>query len=138
MAAQKGSELLIKVGDGASPEVFTTIAGLQTKSLAINAEQVDVTTADDTSKFRQLLAGAGIKSVEVSGNGVFKDDASEETVRAEMFAQTHKNYQVIVPDFGTFEGAFQITSLEYGGDHRLEATWSMAMASAGDIAFTAA
>lgn len=138
MAAQKGDSLLIKVGDGEVSETFTTLAGLRTKSLTINAEEVDVTTADDTTKWRQLLSGAGIKTMSVSGSGVFKDAATDATVRTEMFAQAIKNYQIVVPDFGTFEGAFQMTQLEYGGEHNGEVTYSIALASAGEITFTAA
>lgn len=139
MAAQKGDSLLIKVGDGATPtEGFTTIAGLRTKTLTINAEQVDITNADTTSKMRQLLAGAGIVSLSVSGDGVFTDAATDTTLKTEMLAQTIKNYQVVVPGFGTFEGAFQLTQLEYAGEYNGEATWSLALESAGDVTFAAA
>lgn len=137
MAAQKGDALLIKVGDGGSPtESFTTIAGLRTKSMTINAETVDVTTADTTSKMRQLLAGAGIISFAVSGAGVFTDAATDATLKTEMLAQTIKNYQVVVPDFGTYEGAFQITQMEYAGEYNGEATFNISLESAGDISFT--
>ena len=36
MAVQKGAEVLVKVGDGASPEAFTTIGGLRDTSISIN------------------------------------------------------------------------------------------------------
>ena len=46
-------------------------------------------------------------------------------------------YQVIVPDFGTVEGPFQITSLEYSGTYNGEATYELSLASAGALSFTA-
>lgn len=138
MAAQKGSSLVIKIGNAASPEVFTAVTGLRTKSLSINAEEVDVSDADTPSKMRELLAGAGIISMAVAGSGVFKDGVTEETIRAEMLAQTIKNYQVVVPGQGTWEGAFQLTQLEYAGEHNGEVTWNLAMASAGLITYSAA
>ncbi|MFW5881582.1 MAG: phage tail tube protein, partial [Roseicyclus sp.] len=46
-------------------------------------------------------------------------------------------FQVIIPDFGTVEGPFQITSIEYAGAHDGEATYELAMASAGALSFTA-
>jgi TP901-1 family phage major tail protein len=46
-------------------------------------------------------------------------------------------YQVIIPDFGRVEGPFQITSLEYRGDHAGEVTFEMALESAGALSFAA-
>lgn len=133
MAAQKGSALLIKVGDGASPEVFTTVAGLRTKTVTLNNETVDITNSDTTSKQRQLLAAAGIQSLSVSGDGVFTDATADATIRTNATAQSHNNYQITIPDFYTITGPFQITTLEYAGEHNAEATYSLALESAGDL-----
>lgn len=138
MAAQKGSDMLIKVGDGASPEVFTALAGLRTKTMAFNAEQVDITNSDSAGKWRELLAGAGIKSMSVSGSGVFTDATVDGTIQTEAFAQTIKNYQIIVPSFGTFEGPFQLTQRQFAGEHNGEVTQELSLESAGAITFTAA
>ena len=43
MAAQKGADLLMKIGDGGSPESFTTIGGMRSTSLSMNDEMVDIT-----------------------------------------------------------------------------------------------
>ena len=51
MAAQKGSAMLMKVGNGGSPETFTTIGGLRSTSLTINNESVDVTNKDIANFF---------------------------------------------------------------------------------------
>jgi TP901-1 family phage major tail protein len=139
MAAQKGSDMLVKIGDGGSPtETFTSLAGIRTKTLAFNAEQVDITNQDSTNKWRELLAGAGIKSASLSGAGVFKDAAADETARAEFFAQAIKNYQVVIPSFGTIEGAFQLTQLQYAGEHNGEISYELSLESAGELTFTAA
>ncbi len=45
---------------------------------------------------------------------------------------------MIIPDFGTVEGAFQITSIEYAGSYNGEATYEMILASAGALDFVAA
>ena len=134
MAAQKGSAMLMKVGDGASPEVFTTIAGLRSTSLTVNNESVDVTNKDSLGK-RELLAAAGVQSISVSGSGVFTDGSSESTIKTNALADTIDNYQFLVPDFGTFTGAFEVTSLEYAGDFNGEVTYSMSFESGGAITF---
>jgi|TARA_R100001480_G_scaffold1015_2_gene2964 TP901-1 family phage major tail protein len=134
MAVQKGSALLVKIGNAGSPEAFTTVAGLRDTSITMNAETVDVTNKD-SSRARTLLADAGIKSFSVSGSGVFTDSASEASCRTAFDASTFSNFQIIIPDFGTFTGAYQISSIEYAGSYNGEVTYSMSFESAGAITF---
>ena len=137
MAAQKGKDVLLKIGDGGGPETFTTVGGLRTTSLNFNSQSVDVTDVASAGQWRELLAGAGIRSASISGAGVFKDAATDATVRQAFFDQTHDNWQVIIPDFGEIEGAFQIRELQYSGAHDGEATFSLSLESAGALTFTA-
>ena len=135
MGAQKGKDLLVKIDDGAGG--FVTIAGLRTRQLAFNAEVVDVTNAESAGRWRELLAGAGVRRAAISGAGVFKDEASDARLRQVFFEGDIRSYLVIVPDFGRIEGPFQVTSLEYRGDHAGEVTFDMAFESAGALNFTA-
>lgn len=134
MAAQRGKDLLLKV-DETGAGSFVTVAGLRSRSLAFNAATVDVTNADSADAWRELLAGAGIRTARLSGSGIFKDAASDEVVRAAFFAATICNWQVVIPDFGTVEGPFQITALEYSGSHDNEVTFELALESAGALSF---
>lgn len=137
MAAQNGKDLLIKIdmtGDGS----FETAAGLRATRISFNAESVDVTSLESAGGWRELLGGAGVKSASISGSGVFKDAASDERVRQIFFDGITPDFQVIIPNFGTVQGAFQITSVEYAGSHNGEATYEMSLASAGALTFQAA
>ncbi|KMK67708.1 phage major tail protein, TP901-1 family [Puniceibacterium sp. IMCC21224] len=136
MGAQNGKDLLIKVdltGDGQ----FQTFAGLRATRVSFNAETVDVTTLESQGGWRELLAGAGVRSASISGSGVFKDDDTDERARQIFFDGEMPDFQVIIPNFGTVEGAFQLTSIEYAGSHNGEATYEMALASAGQLTFVA-
>jgi TP901-1 family phage major tail protein len=137
MAAQKGKDLLIKIGDGATPEVFATIAGLRTTSLGFNAQTIDITNADSANMWRELLANAGVRQASVSGSGVFKDAASDETVRGIFFNQDMKNWKIVVPDFGEITGSFAVSALQYEGTYDGEVRMSLTLASAGALSFTA-
>tara|TARA_Y100001937_G_C7119468_1_gene331867 strand:+ start:1140 stop:1553 length:414 start_codon:yes stop_codon:yes gene_type:complete len=134
MAAQKGSALLMKIGDGASPEVFTTIGGMRSTSLTMNDEMVDITTKD-SSGARTILAQGGVNSITVSGSGVFTDLPSETTLKQKFNVSALTNYQFLVPDFGTFTGSFMLTTLEYGGEFNGEVTYSFTFESSGTITF---
>jgi TP901-1 family phage major tail protein len=135
MAAQKGKDLLLKIADGAS---FVTVAGLRSRRIAFNAETVDVTHAESAGRWRELLEGAGVKRASIAGRGLVKDAARDALVRQAFFDGAVKNWQVVVPDFGTVEGAFQIVSLEFAGEHNGEVTYELALESAGAMGFTAA
>lgn len=134
MPAQPGKDLLIKIDmDGQGQ--FQTVAGLRATRLGFNAEQVDVTSLDSPGGWRELLGGAGVRSASLSGNGVFRDAATDARVRTLFFAGEIPRCQVVIPSFGTIEGPFQIGSVEYAGTHDGEATYELSLASAGALTF---
>ena len=136
MAVQNGKDLLIKV-DQTGTGSFVTVAGLRASKLSFNAETVDVTTLESTGGWRELLAGAGVKSAAISGSGVFRDANTDARARQIFFDAEMPQFQVVIPSFGIVQGAFQITSIEYSGTYNGEATYDMAIASAGALTFTA-
>ena len=139
MAKQLGRTLLVKIGDGAGSEAFTTIAGLNSKSITINNSAIDVTTPDATTpsggSFAQNLNG--IRSVSVSGDGIFLYESAQEgrlnTIA--MQADPVANFQLVVPDFGTYSGEFRVTSLEFGGETEGATTFSLSLESNGTVTY---
>ena len=135
MTAQKGKDLLVKIAGGGG---YTTVAGLRTRRLAFNAETVDITHAESANRWRELLDGAGIKRASVSGRGLFKDATSDALMRQAFFDGSVVSHQIVIPDFGTVQGPFQITSLEIAGEHNGEVTYDMSLEFAGELTFTEA
>ena len=136
MVAQKGKDLLLKLdhdGDGG----FSTVAGLRSKQLSFNAQTVDITHADSADRWRELLSGAGVRTASVSGSGLFKDAASDAAIKDVFFNGAIRDWEIIIPDFGVVSGAFQITALEFAGNHDAEVTFDLALESAGSITFQA-
>ena len=136
MTAQKGKDLLLKL-DGTGEGSFVTVAGLRSRAIAFNARAVDVTHAESTGRWRELLEGAGVRSAAITGRGIFRDAAADAGVREIFFAGAIRRWQVVIPDFGTVEGPFQITALEFSGDHDGEVGFDLALESAGEISFAA-
>jgi len=137
MVAQRGKDILLKLRDDDAGS-FVTVAGLRTKRLAFNSETVDVTDADSAGRWRELLGGSGVQRASVSGAGIFKDAASDMLMRQAFFEGRIGAWQLVIPDFGTVAGPFQITALEYGGSHDGEVTFEVALESAGAISFEVA
>jgi TP901-1 family phage major tail protein len=135
MAAQKGKDLLIKIADGAGG--FVTVAGLRTRQLAFNAEAVDVTNAESAGRWRELLGAAGVRRAAVTGAGVFRTRPRTRACARCSSNGAIESYEIVVPDFARIAGPFQITALEYRGDHAGEVTFEMAFESAGALTFTA-
>ena len=146
MAAQKGLDMLLKIDISGT---YTTIGGLRSTSISLADEAVDITNKDSLGT-RTLLAGAGVNSLAISGSGVFTDSAAEVALRTAFQAQQNttdgstgqtaafENFQFVVPDLGTYTGAFMISSLEYAGEFNGEVTYSISFESAGYITFAAA
>ncbi|MGP3696019.1 phage major tail protein, TP901-1 family [Rhodobacter sp. NSM] len=136
MGVQNGKDLLVKV-DLTGGGGFETMAGLRATRISFNAETVDVTSLESQGGWRELLAGAGVKSASISGSGVFRDAETDERARALFFAGEAPRFQVVIPSFGIVEGPFLISGIEYAGSHNGEATYEMTLASAGKLIFTA-
>lgn len=135
MGVQAGKDFLLKVDEDGTG-VFVTVAGLRATRLTFNAGSIDVTSTDSAGGWRELLGGGGVKSAQVAGSGIFRDESTDARARQLFFDGEVPRFQVIIPDFGIVEGPFQITSLEYGGSHDGEATYEIALASAGEMTFT--
>ncbi len=98
---------------------------------------MDGTSGESPEAWRELIAGAGVRSASVSGAGVFKDAASDATIQALFFSQAARNFQLVIPDFGVLQGPFIVETLDYSGDHDGEAAFALTLSSAGAISFTA-
>ena len=135
MVAQNGRDMLVKIKNEAGD--YVTIAGLRSKAFRLNAQTVDITNTDSAQGWKELLPGAGVKSAEISGAGVFRDAESDALARTAFFEQSVETYRFILPDFGVVEGPFLLTSLSYAGTYQGEATYELTLMSAGAPSFSA-
>ncbi len=133
MATQAGQDVLIKLETAAGSGSFITVAGMRAKSIQLNAGLVDATHTGSAGGWRELLSGAGVKSIRVTGSGVFKDETSDQLMREVFLARATANWQLIVPDFARFAGPFLLSQLTYGGDFDGEASFSLTLESAGEM-----
>jgi TP901-1 family phage major tail protein len=134
MTAQRGKDLLLKIG---SANGFATVAGLRAKRLQFNCETVNITDSQSSGQWRELLSGSAIRRASIGGDGIFKDADSDELVRSAFFSGEIPQWLIIIPDFGQLAGPFQITSLEYAGQHSGEITFRINLESAGELEFSA-
>ncbi|WP_156679428.1 phage tail tube protein [Sphingomonas profundi] len=132
MAAEKGSAFLLKVGNGATPVVYATVAGMRTTQAQINGEAV-VVTSKDSGGWRELLSGAGVRSVSVSAAGVFTGSAAEVRVKASALSGILDDYELSFESGERLRGRFLVTRLDYAGDFNGERTYTLALESSGAV-----
>ena len=132
MTAQKGSAFLLKIGDGAQPPNYSTVAGLRTTQMSINGETV-VVTNKDSGGWRELLSGAGTRSVSVSAAGIFLGSAAEASIRANALAGAIDAYQLSFEDGEKLEGQFLVSRLDYAGDFNGERNYTLQLESSGEV-----
>ena len=132
MAVEKGSAFLLKVGDGAATPAFATVAGMRTTQLSVNGEGVVVTTKD-SGGWRQLLSGAGVRSVSVSGAGVFTGSAAEARVKGNALSGVLDDYRLTFEGGETMTGKFLVSRLDYAGDFNGERSYTLSLESSGPV-----
>lgn len=132
MTAEKGSAFLLKVGDGGAPAIYSTVAGLRTTQLSINGEPV-VITNKDSGGWRELLSGAGVRSVSVAGAGVFTGSAAETRLRNNALAGALDDYELAFEGGERMQGRFLIARLDYAGDFNGERNYTLALESSGAV-----
>lgn len=132
MTAQKGSAFLLKIGDGAQPPAYATVAGLRTTQMSINGDAV-VVTHKGSGGWRDLLSGAGVRSVSVSAAGIFLASDAEAAIRAHALAGTVEDYELSFEDGERLRGRFLVQRLDYSGDFNGERNYTMQLESSGAV-----
>ena len=132
MAAEKGSAFLLKVGDGGSPPVYATVGGMRTTQMSVNGEAVNV-TSKESAGWRELLSGAGVRSVSVAASGIFTGSAAETRIKSNALAGLLDDYELSFESGERLRGRFLLTRLDYAGDHGGERTYGLALESSGAV-----
>ena len=132
MPAQKGSAFLLKISNGATPAVYQTVAGLRTTQMTITGETV-VITSKDSGGWRDLLSGAGVRTISVSAAGIFLGSAAEAQVRANALAGTIDAYELSFEGGDKLRGQFLIQRLDYSGDFNGERNYTLQLESSGQV-----
>lgn len=131
-----GTKLLILVGNGASPEVFSEPCGLTTKSFDMSAStnstlipdcddpEAPAWEAKDVNSLAATLSGSGVMAVE-----------SFDTWQDWFMLATSKNIQIKLDNasLGQWEGSFIISSLKYGGQRGQKVTIDVTMVNDGAV-----
>ena len=132
MAAERGSAFLLKIGNGAEPPSYATVAGLKTTQLSVNGDPV-VITNKDSGGWRELLSGAGVRSVSVAASGIFTGSSAEVQVRNLALSGNVGSCELSFESGERMRGDFLVSRLEYAGDFNGERNYTIALESSGEV-----
>lgn len=134
MTAYAGKDLLLKVEDTHGAGTYTTVGGLRSKNFSWSAEAIDATN-HGSNQNKELLDGAGIMAMSISGSGIFTDSATLTRIITAFQSQTLTRFQIVDATSGgqTYTALFKITSLERAAEYNAEQTWSISLESSGSV-----
>ncbi|MBN8838910.1 MAG: phage tail protein [Sphingomonadales bacterium] len=130
MAVEKGSAFLLKIGGESG---WQTVAGMRTTQMSVNGDAVAI-THKGSGGWRELLSGAGVRSVSVAAAGVFTGSAAEARIKANALAGTLDDYRLTFEGGETMTGRFLVVRLDYAGDFNGERSYSLGLESSGAVA----
>lgn len=137
MAKQCGGAIVVSLENNEATPAYEAIAGLRSRSVSLNSEAVDVTSAGSTGRWREILDACGVQSMSISGSGVFDSGTAASEVLEVQLAGSVRNWKFLVPGLGTFTGPFKITALEFSGEYNDGVMNSFTAESAGEVTFAA-
>jgi TP901-1 family phage major tail protein len=128
---ERGSAFLLKVGTSDKEQTYSTVAGLRTDKLSISGEPV--ATSQKKTGWRELLSGAGVRSVSLTASGIFTGSVAESSVKRMALEGTIDDYELSFESGERLRGGFMITRLEYVGDFNGERNYLIALESSGEV-----
>ena len=132
MTSRAGKDFTIQVDDGTG--TYAELAGLRTTSFSINNEAIDV-TSHGSNEWMELLDGAGIKKVSLSGAGVADTEASLIQVRDACLSGALLTLRVIEAGTmpATFQASFKVTTFDLSGGYNDAEQFSASFESSGPV-----
>ena len=111
---------------------YTTIAAMQSNSMTINQETVDIT--DKSMLFRELLENAGIGSVSTKAQGIVSSAASYQFIKDSVIAGNVISCKLLSNTGEVYSGGFLITSFESSGEYNKAELVAITLESSGTTA----
>ena len=114
-------------------KIMTTVAGMRSTAFTVTASEVDITTKDSDSLWRELQAANGEVTISVSASGIFQDDVGLAAMRVDSISRSLETYGLQFESGDEYWGLFQCTSCEHAGENNDALTYSISIESAGVI-----
>lgn len=134
MSAIVGREVRMKKGPVATA---VALIGSKNDSVTLANGEIDQTDKDDNG-FRTLMDKWGLRSLDVSVEGILKSAELIAIATSTTGSVLLQEYTLEVGGFGTFSGDFWLSGLTLGAQANEGVTFTATLLSSGEYTFTAA
>ena len=132
MALLSGKTMLIKVGDGGGPEVFTTVGRLRGTGVTIQPVEIDV-SSKDTATGWLATETTGDKRLEVSFDGLLDTSSAALTRLISIANGTQQaNFRLSMGNGKRYSFAGVLTSWQVNGPHDNKTQYTGTVKNAAD------
>ena len=107
----------------------------RSKSITLGSESIDV-TSDGDDGFRTLLSEPAQRSIDMSIEGVLRQDDFVGELLDPAPATFLQEYTLVFPQIGEVTGDFFLANVELGATYNEAVTFSATLESSGEWAFT--
>lgn len=130
--AGAGKDLLLEVET--SPSNYVLVGGLRTKAFTFNGEAIEKTN-HGSDQWKELIDGAGIRSMSLSGGGVALNDSTIILIEDNAFSQTLTNFRITDTSANgrVYTACCKIVSVERSSEYNAEQTYSISLESSGEV-----
>jgi predicted secreted protein len=107
MGVELGKNWRLKIGDGASPEVFTVVGGEGSLDWTRQSKEID-TSSKDTGQYATMAYGRQSVSFKISGKLTLPDTGLERVADIAQSATPEVNIQITKGSIVKFEGLVSV------------------------------
>ncbi len=116
-------------------DIYSNVGAIKAKSIAFKTKGIN-TTNQDSSEWEMMLDNAGIRSMSVSGSGVYSGDVVMENLKVASMNNTLAQLAFIdVIKKKVYYGFYKVTQLQLSGNFDGEGNYSLSAESSGVITF---
>lgn len=115
---------------------YVPLAGLRTRTLQIGSTNVDVTTADSSGQWRELLPSAGIKNLDFDAAGIWQGDSTGKNALIALHGLQLVTLRIVQPGTIQFDAAFQVESFQFTNPYNDASGFTAKFLSSGVVTIT--
>jgi TP901-1 family phage major tail protein len=112
---------------------YQPLAGLRTRSLTIGNSNIDVTTADSSGQWRELLPSGGVKNLDFEAAGVWQGDVTGKNTFVALVGLQLVTLRIVQPGAIQFDGQFQVDNFQFTNPFNQEVGFTARFMSSGPI-----
>lgn len=137
MSAIQGKDMRLHIGNAATPvESFLPLGNLTVTQFDISHTAMDASHAG-SGAWQRLSSQAGLKSMQMSAEGISHHSAAEEMLRQIALSGELRHFRLTFGQGGILQGPCLVTAYQHGGQMQDAQRIAFTLQSAGVITYSA-